>query len=65
VVGRDDRLFPAVFQRRVARERLGIDTDEIDGGHMVALSRPRELADRLETIRLDVAAAAASDAGDV
>ena len=25
------------------RERLGIEADEIDGGHMVALSRPREL----------------------
>ena len=53
LVGRDDRLFPAAFQRRVARERLGIEADEIDGGHLVALSRPRELADRLETYRLE------------
>jgi hypothetical protein len=30
-------------------ERLGIDGDVIEGGHMVALSRPREVADRLET----------------
>lgn len=45
---RDDRLFPADFLRRVARERLGITPDEIDGGHCVALSRPMELADRLE-----------------
>jgi pimeloyl-ACP methyl ester carboxylesterase len=45
---RDDRFFPADFIRRVARERLGIATDEIDGGHCVALSRPMELADRLE-----------------
>lgn len=45
---RDDRFFPAEFQRRVVRERLGIVPDEIDGGHCVALSRPRELADRLE-----------------
>lgn len=45
---RDDRLFPADFLRRVARERLGITPDEIDGGHCVALSRPKELADRLE-----------------
>jgi pimeloyl-ACP methyl ester carboxylesterase len=45
---RDDRLFPASFLRRVARERLGITPDEIDGGHTPALSRPKELADRLE-----------------
>jgi pimeloyl-ACP methyl ester carboxylesterase len=45
---RDDRLFPAHFLRRVAHERLGITPDEIDGGHCVALSRPMELAARLE-----------------
>jgi pimeloyl-ACP methyl ester carboxylesterase len=45
---RDDRLFPAAFVRRVARERLGIAPDEIDGGHTPALSRPKELAERLE-----------------
>ena len=44
---RDDRMFPAAWARRHARERLGIDPDEIDGGHYVNLSRPRELADRL------------------
>jgi len=46
--GRDDRFFPVEFQRRVARERLGITPDEMPGGHYVAISRPRELADRLE-----------------
>jgi pimeloyl-ACP methyl ester carboxylesterase len=45
---RDDRVFPPTFLRRVARERLGITPDEIDGGHCVALSRPKELADRLD-----------------
>jgi pimeloyl-ACP methyl ester carboxylesterase len=45
---RDDRLFPAPFLRRVARERLGITPGEIDGGHTPALSRPKELADRIE-----------------
>ena len=40
LVGRDDRLFPADFQRRVARERLGIEADEIKGGHLLALSEP-------------------------
>jgi pimeloyl-ACP methyl ester carboxylesterase len=48
LVGRDDRFFPAEFQRRVARERLGIDADEIPGGHSLALSYPVELAARLE-----------------
>ena len=41
---RDDRFFPAEFQRRVVRERLGIEPDEMDGGHLPALSRPQELA---------------------
>ncbi|HEV8647833.1 MAG TPA: alpha/beta hydrolase [Actinomycetes bacterium] len=45
---RDDRFFPAQFMRRVVRERLGIIPDEMDGSHCVALSRPKELADRLE-----------------
>ncbi|WP_377266891.1 alpha/beta fold hydrolase [Peterkaempfera sp. SMS 1(5)a] len=43
----DDRLFPVEFQRRVARNRLGITADEMPGGHLVALSRPIELVDRL------------------
>lgn len=54
LVGRDDRLFPAAFQRRVARARLGIDADEIDGGHLIALSRPRELVERLENLRQEL-----------
>lgn len=44
---RDDRFFPADFMRRVARDRLGIAPDEIDGGHTIALSRPKELAGRM------------------
>ena len=32
----------------MARERLGIEPDEIDGSHCVYLSRPGELAGRLE-----------------
>ena len=39
---------PLEFQRRVAAERLGLEVDEMPGGHLVALSRPVELADRLE-----------------
>jgi len=48
ILCRDDRLFPAEFMRRHVRERLGIVPDEIDGGHLVALSRPKELAERLD-----------------
>ena len=40
--------------RRVVHERLGITPDEIDGGHLVALSRPKELADRLEKYLTEV-----------
>jgi pimeloyl-ACP methyl ester carboxylesterase len=49
VLCRKDRLFPPAWVRRVVRDRLGITPDEIDSGHCPALSRPRELADRLET----------------
>ena len=44
IAGRDDRLFPAAFQERVARERLGVTAELVPGGHLVALSRPEELA---------------------
>jgi pimeloyl-ACP methyl ester carboxylesterase len=45
---RHDRFFPADFQRRVARERLGLVADEMDGGHLPALHSPVELAARLD-----------------
>ncbi len=45
LAGRDDRFFPLALQRRVARERLGLDVAEVPGGHLCALSRPAELAD--------------------
>ncbi len=47
VAGRDDRLFPLEFQRKLAADRLGLDVDELPGGHCLALSRPGELADLL------------------
>jgi pimeloyl-ACP methyl ester carboxylesterase len=47
LVGRDDRFFPAEFQRRVAKDRLGIEADLIPGGHLVALSNPAGVAERL------------------
>jgi pimeloyl-ACP methyl ester carboxylesterase len=48
---RDDRFFPAEFMRRIVKERLGMTPDEMDGGHLSALSRPKELVDRLEAYR--------------
>jgi pimeloyl-ACP methyl ester carboxylesterase len=51
---RDDRVFPAEFVRLMVQNRLGITPDEIDGGHTPALSRPKELADRLEAYRTEL-----------
>jgi pimeloyl-ACP methyl ester carboxylesterase len=45
---RHDRLFPLEFMRGLARERLGVEVDVIDTGHLPALSRPAELAERLD-----------------
>jgi pimeloyl-ACP methyl ester carboxylesterase len=45
---RDDRFFRPEFLRGVVRDRLGVTPDEIGGGHSVMLSRPGELADRLD-----------------
>jgi len=54
--GREDRFFPVEFQRRVVGERLGTTPDEMVGGHLVALSRPKELAERLEAYREGIGA---------
>jgi pimeloyl-ACP methyl ester carboxylesterase len=54
LVCRDDRLFSIAWLRRVARDRLGVTPDEMDGGHTPALSRPAELARRLEAYRAEV-----------
>jgi pimeloyl-ACP methyl ester carboxylesterase len=51
--GADDRLFPVDFQRRVVRDRLGIEIDVMPGGHLLALSRPHELAEKLLDYRRD------------
>ena len=48
---RDDRFFPADFQRRVVAERLGITPDEMPGGHLPALGHPDELVQWLERYR--------------
>jgi pimeloyl-ACP methyl ester carboxylesterase len=47
VAGRDDRFFPLDLQQRIASERLGIEPDIVPGGHLVALSHPKELSELL------------------
>jgi pimeloyl-ACP methyl ester carboxylesterase len=47
LVAREDRFFPAEFQARIAKERLGLTPRVLPGGHLIALSRPEELADAL------------------
>jgi len=56
LLSREDRLVPPAYLCRVARERLGITPDEIDGGHTPALSRPKELAERLQAYAAHVGA---------
>jgi pimeloyl-ACP methyl ester carboxylesterase len=51
---RRDRLFPIDFMRRVSRDRLGIVPDELDSGHLPALSQPEALVDRLERYRTEL-----------
>jgi pimeloyl-ACP methyl ester carboxylesterase len=47
LAGADDRFFPAEFQRRVARDRLGLEADVRPGGHLIALSQPEGLTEYL------------------
>jgi pimeloyl-ACP methyl ester carboxylesterase len=47
IAGRHDRFFPYEFQRRVARERLGLEAEQLPGGHLLAFSQPVALVARL------------------
>lgn len=51
---RDDRFFPAAFQRVVVSDRLGFVPDEMGGGHLPALARPGELVEWLERYRAEL-----------
>ena len=54
LVGQDDRFFPIGLQRKVARDRLGVEIDVLPGGHLLPLAQPRQVADYLlETCRPD------------
>lgn len=43
ITGREDRFFPAEFQRDLARARLGVEPVVVPGGHLAALSQPDAL----------------------
>lgn len=43
----NDRLFPLELIRRLADERLGLDVDEIDSGHLSAFGHPDQVAAKL------------------
>jgi pimeloyl-ACP methyl ester carboxylesterase len=50
LAGTDDRFFPVEFQRQVARDRLGIETDTLAGGHLIALANATGVADYLNRV---------------
>ena len=50
-----DKALGALLKARyLSLKAQGIEPDEIDSGHCPALSRPRELAERLEAYRLEL-----------
>jgi hypothetical protein len=46
----DDYAVPPDFQRRMARDELGVEPIELQSGHSPMLAVPRELADALESL---------------
>jgi Alpha/beta hydrolase family len=52
LAGHDDRFFPVGLQRRVARDRLGVEADVLPGGHLLPLVQPRLVADYLLQLSL-------------
>ena len=48
LAGAHDRFFPVSLQRRVARDRLGIEPDVIPGGHLLPLVQPRLVTEYLQ-----------------
>ncbi len=50
IVCRDDRAINPDWVRQAARERLGVEPIEIDGGHSPFMTRPAELAEMLEAL---------------
>jgi pimeloyl-ACP methyl ester carboxylesterase len=56
VVCTEDRFLPAPFMRQLARDRLGLVPDEIESGHCLALSRPKDLAAMLDSYAAEMLA---------
>jgi len=50
IVCRDDRALNPEWARMAARDRLGVDAIQIDGGHSPFLTRPAELARLIDTL---------------
>jgi len=50
IVCREDRATNPEWGRRAARERLGVEPVEIDGGHSPFITRPMELAALIDSI---------------
>jgi pimeloyl-ACP methyl ester carboxylesterase len=50
VVCADDRTITPEWQRKAARELLGVEPIELPGGHCPHVSRPKALADVLEQV---------------
>ena len=50
ITPRDDRATNPDWQRTAARDRMGVEAVEIDGGHSPMLSRPAELAEMLHEL---------------
>ena len=44
IAGRRDRLLPLPLVQRLARERVGVEAEVVDSGHLPALAAPGELA---------------------
>ncbi len=47
---REDHAMNPTWQRTAARDRLGVEAVELDGGHTPMLSRPAELAELLDEL---------------
>jgi pimeloyl-ACP methyl ester carboxylesterase len=50
IVCRDDHALNPDWARQAARERLGVEAAELDGGHSPFLTRPAELAEVLHKL---------------
>lgn len=48
VLPRHDRTLRPDWMRKIARERLGVEPIEVDGGHFPHVSRPHQLAEIME-----------------